>query len=118
MKHNFLYRKLTEAIKTQAAKHGVLVEEVNPAFTSILGQLKYRGMLSLSSHESAALVIARRGMGFRERQTFNITKDPKKSGYWNLEGRKYSKSIGTKALDYLKDCFLKPPLTADDLVPL
>jgi hypothetical protein len=57
-------------------------------------------------------------MGFRERQTFNINKDPKKSGYWNLEGRKYSKNIGTKALTYLKDCFLKPPLTAVDPVPL
>lgn len=118
MKHNFLHKQLTEAIKVQAIKHGVLVEEVNPAFTSILGKLKYRGMFSLSSHESAALVIARRGMGFRERQTFNITEDPKKSGYWNLEGRKCSENIGTKALDYLKDCFLKPPLTAVDPVSL
>lgn len=118
MKHNFLHRKLTEAIKVQAIKQGVLVEEVNPAFTSILGKLKYRGMFSLSSHDSAALVIARRGMGFRERQTFNIIKDSEKSGYWNLEGRRYSKNIGTKALDYLKECFLTPPLTAVDLVPL
>jgi len=118
MQHNFVYRKLTEAIKIQGIKHGVLVEEVDPAFTSILGQLKYRGMFSLSSHESAALVIARRGMGLRERQTFKITKDPKKLGYWNLEGRKYSKNIGYKALDYLKDCYLKPPLTAVDPVPM
>ncbi|HNU60659.1 MAG TPA: IS200/IS605 family accessory protein TnpB-related protein [Methanofastidiosum sp.] len=118
MKHNFLHKQLTEAIKVQAIKHGVLVEEVNPAFTSIIGKLKYQGMFSLSSHDSAALVIARRGMGFRERQTFNISEDTKKSGYWNLEGRRYSKSIGTKALDYLKECFLKPPLTAVDLVPL
>lgn len=118
MKHNFLHRKLTEAIKIQAIKHGVLVEEVNPAFTSILGKLKYKGMFSLSSHDAAAYVIARRGMGFRERQTFEILTDPKKIGHWNLEGRRCTVNIGNKALEYLKECFLKPPLTADDLVPL
>jgi hypothetical protein len=32
-----------------------------------MGKVKYMGRYGLSVHESAALVIARRGMGFKER---------------------------------------------------
>jgi hypothetical protein len=49
----------------------VLVKEVNPAYTSKLGKLKYKKMYSLSDHEAAALVIARRAMGLNERKDFS-----------------------------------------------
>ena len=70
---NFVYSKLIEAIKSQAARCGVFVREVAPAYTSKLGKLKYKKMYSLSDHEAAALVIARRAMGFNERKDFNAS---------------------------------------------
>ena len=68
---NFTHRKMVDAIKLRAAKMGVPVIEVNPAYTTDLGQLKYAEMYSLSKHSAAALVIARRGMGFKEWSTFS-----------------------------------------------
>jgi hypothetical protein len=45
---------------------GVSTEEVNPAYTSVIGRVKYARPLGVSVHQAAALAIARRGMGFRE----------------------------------------------------
>jgi len=67
MRHNFLHRQLVEAIKSRAARCGVGVIEANPAFTSIVGNLKYVDQYgSLNRHTAAALVIARLGMGLKE----------------------------------------------------
>jgi hypothetical protein len=40
---------------------------VNPAYTSVIGRFKYMKKYGLSVHESAALVIGRRGLGYQER---------------------------------------------------
>jgi hypothetical protein len=42
----------------------VLVINVNPAFTSIIGILKYQHMYGIAVHEAAGYVIARRGLGY------------------------------------------------------
>jgi IS605 OrfB family transposase len=128
MRHNFIYRKIIEVIKSRAGKCGIEVLEVNPAFTSILGILKYQKMYLLNRHTAAALVIARRGITIKERQTFKAsefikskntfpvskrtgkkTDTPKdKSGVWvNLEGRSHSHTLSLKAWSWMKDCFLK-----------
>jgi len=67
MSHNFVYRRLLEAIERRAIRCGVAYKQVNPAYTSIIGKYKYATSLGLSFHQAAALVIARRGLGFRER---------------------------------------------------
>jgi IS605 OrfB family transposase len=69
MSHNFVYRRLLEAIHSRAASQGVVLVEVQPAFTSVLGLLKYADQYSLNRHTAAALVIARRGLGLLETQT-------------------------------------------------
>ena len=75
--------------------------EVQPAFTSILGALKYQDMFSLSIHNAAAMVIGRRGMGLKERQDFKVSetdklgKDNKKT--LNLEGRGVCRALSQKA---------------------
>jgi len=74
MKSNFCYRKMIGAIFSRAAKEGVEVTEVDPAFTSILGKLKYAAPLSLSPHVAAALVIGRRAYGMLEKETFSVIK--------------------------------------------
>lgn len=120
IKNNFPHKKLRQAIKQRASKRGVRVVEVNPAFTSILGALKYKNLYSLNRHTSAALVIGRRGMGFSERQTFSVMPNPKKSGTFNLEGRDVSLVLSGKAWSWLENCFLRPnppPLTEAEFNP-
>lgn len=46
---------------------GVAVFEVNPAYTSQIGKMKYMKRFGISIHEAASFVIARRGMGFKEK---------------------------------------------------
>ena len=108
MKSNFIYRKMLNAIKQRAVKIGVPVVEIQPAFTSILGQLKYQKMYSLNRHTSAGLVISRRGLGLKEREDFKVTPDLKKKEHLNLEGRQCAIASTVKAYSWLKESFLKP----------
>ncbi len=66
MLSSFAYNLMEGAIRARALKEGVEVIAVNPAWTSLLGRAKYQVRYGLSVHESAALVIARRGLGLRE----------------------------------------------------
>ncbi len=64
--HKFTHKKFLEAVKRKAKKEGVEVDDVNPAFTSVIGKRKYSSYYHITVHQSAALVIARRGQGFSE----------------------------------------------------
>ncbi len=55
------------AIERRTREAGVATVKVNPAFTSVIGSVKYQQQLGLSVHESAALTIGRRALGCRER---------------------------------------------------
>ncbi|WP_253701632.1 IS200/IS605 family accessory protein TnpB-related protein [Bacillus sp. FJAT-27445] len=63
----FAYRKMGTAIKSRADKMGVAVFEVNPAYTSQIGKMKYMKRYGISIHESASYVIGRRAMRFKEK---------------------------------------------------
>jgi IS605 OrfB family transposase len=65
--HNFKKKKLTEAILRRGLRLGFRIKKVNPAYTSVIGRFKYMKKYGLSVHESAALVIGRRGLGYYER---------------------------------------------------
>lgn len=68
MAHNFVYSTFLEQLKRQAVFQGIPVREINPAYTSIIGLLKYCPQYALSRQTAAALVIARRGLGlYKER---------------------------------------------------
>ena len=113
MRHNFLFAKITEAVERRAIRMGIPVIRVNPAFTSDLGALKYREMYSLNDHCAAALVIARRGMGIIERQTFDVFREfePESEGEGerlNLEGRGRSLELSPRAWGWLRKRFLRP----------
>ena len=58
---------LKDLVERKAAKYNVAVGFVNPAYTSQIGKVKYMRHYGMSIHESAALVIARRGMGLTEK---------------------------------------------------
>ena len=59
--HQFVYRKVLVAVEREAKREGVKLRKVHPAYTSVIGRLKYQPQFGISVHESAALVIARRG---------------------------------------------------------
>ncbi|MGG0238739.1 IS200/IS605 family accessory protein TnpB-related protein, partial [Bacillus rhizoplanae] len=63
----FAYKKMISAIKSRAEKMGVAVFEVNPAYTSQIGKIKYMKRFGISIHQAASYVIARRAMGFKEK---------------------------------------------------
>jgi len=67
IKSNFVWKKLLTSLEHNCIKNGIMYKKINPAFTSVIGKFKYQKMYSLSIHESAAYVIARRGLGLNEK---------------------------------------------------
>jgi len=67
IKSTFLWKKLLTLLERKCIEYGIKYKKVNPAFTSLIGRLKYQKMYNLSVHESASYVIARRGLGFNEK---------------------------------------------------
>lgn len=66
MLSSFAYGGLVQALKSSALLQDVATVEVNPAYTSVIGRVKYAKPLGITTHQAAALVIARRGMGYGE----------------------------------------------------
>ena len=62
----FAYSQFKAMLHARAARMGVRVIAVNPAFTSHMGRAKYARPLGISVHRAAAAMIARRGMGLSE----------------------------------------------------
>ncbi|WP_139338491.1 IS200/IS605 family accessory protein TnpB-related protein, partial [Bacillus cereus] len=65
--HQFTYKKMLNSLIRMALRNGFSVKTVNPAYTSVIGKLKYSKKFGISVHETAAFTIARRGLGFQER---------------------------------------------------
>ena len=63
----FAYAKFFQILQARCGRDGVELVKVNPAFTSVIGRMKYARGRAMSVHHSAALVIGRAGMGFGER---------------------------------------------------
>ncbi|KKM20299.1 hypothetical protein LCGC14_1646880 [marine sediment metagenome] len=64
---SFAYSAILRIIQSRAYQFGIETFKVNPAFTSIIGRLKFADRYNLSVHQGAALAIGRRKMGFSER---------------------------------------------------
>ena len=67
MAHQFIYRGLLQATLRRALRQGVPIQRVHPAYTSAIGGLKYAHQYRLVIHNAAAMVLARRAMGLKER---------------------------------------------------
>jgi len=55
-------------IKLRCAERGIELIKVNAAYTSFIGRLKYNNQVGFNVHQAAAMVIARRGLGFSDRR--------------------------------------------------
>jgi IS605 OrfB family transposase len=67
MLSSFAYSKFSELLSARAAKFGIEIIRVNPAYSSVIGLTKFMRMYGLSSDTAAALVLARRGLHKSER---------------------------------------------------
>jgi IS605 OrfB family transposase len=65
MLSGFAYSTFQQLMGAKAKKVGVKVKQVNPAYTSQIGQMKFMARYGLSSHAAAACMIARRGYHFK-----------------------------------------------------
>lgn len=63
----FAYASFDRALRSACRRSGVWHERVNPAFTSLIGRVKFARPHGLSVHAAAAHSIARRAMGHSER---------------------------------------------------
>ena len=67
MLSSFSYGKIKSYFRSRGYRQGVEVREVNPAFSSVIGRVKFMERYGLSVHQAAAMVLARRVLGCSER---------------------------------------------------
>lgn len=67
MLSSFAYNRIKSLFEARAHDAGLEVLTVNPAYTSVIGRVKYTVPLGTTMHEAAALAIARRSQQVRER---------------------------------------------------
>jgi IS605 OrfB family transposase len=63
----WIYKRLMEKIEIVCKRNGVQLIKVNPAYTSVIGKIKYAPIYRIDKDVAGAYVIARRGLGFKER---------------------------------------------------
>lgn len=66
----FAYAQIQTGIRRNAARAGVELVDVNPAFTSLIGRVNYAERYGVSTHIAAAVAIARRAARFSERVNY------------------------------------------------
>ncbi len=76
MLSSFAYNSILKHIQSRAHKQGIEIKEVNPAYTSIIGRVKFAKRYGLSIHHAAALTIARRSVRFSEKLPSRLTDIP------------------------------------------
>jgi IS605 OrfB family transposase len=62
----FSYRRILKKIESLAIKEGIEVVKVNPAFTSVIGMMKYCPQYFIDKDVAGAYVIGRKALGFQE----------------------------------------------------
>ena len=67
MLSGFSYGKVKAYFISRGYREGVEVRQVNPAYSSVIGRVKFMERYGLSVHQAAALVLARRLLGCSER---------------------------------------------------
>ena len=64
---SFAYGKVKAYFLSRGYREGVEIIEVNPAYSSVVGRVKFMERYGLTVHQAAALVLARRLLGCSER---------------------------------------------------
>ncbi len=87
--HHWNAKKFLQKLKRVAMLKGVEVVEINPAYTSVIGMLKYAPQLSIDKDIAGAYVIGRRALGFKEDMPENYEKLLKDKAYLEFALKRY-----------------------------
>ena len=93
---------MVELAIRKALRRGLTVVQVNPAYSSIIGKFKYAETYGLSTHEAAALVLARRGQRRDERLPGHIV-----AQFPRLRERLIAEADAKPAKDKLRYVYLR-----------
>jgi IS605 OrfB family transposase len=70
----FSYRRILKKIESLANQDGIEIVKVNPAFTSLIGMMKYCPQYFIDKDVAGAYVIGRKALGFKEEIPENYKK--------------------------------------------
>jgi IS605 OrfB family transposase len=98
MLSGWAYSRFFELLESILSNRGINLFKVNPAYSSLLGLVKYMSMYGLPSDVSAALVLARRKMCLSERLPRSM------SAYLGVNPRKHVWSALNKLNIFVKQC--------------
>jgi IS605 OrfB family transposase len=87
--HHWNAKKFLQKLKRVAMLKGVEVIEVNPAYTSVIGMLKYAPQLNIDEDIAGAYVIGRRALGFKEDTPENYERLLKDIAYLEFALKRY-----------------------------
>jgi len=87
--HQWNAKKFLQKLKRVAMLKGVEIVEVHPAYTSVIGMLKYAPQLSIDKDIASAYVIGRRALGFKEDTPENYERLLKDKEYMEFAIVKY-----------------------------
>lgn len=87
MLSQWAYSRFYQLLESILSNRGISLLKRNPAYTSLIGLVKYARMYGLSSDIAAALAIARRGMNLSERLPRSV------SAYLEVNSRKHVWSV-------------------------
>jgi IS605 OrfB family transposase len=87
--HQWNAKKFLQKLKRVAMLKGVEVIEVNPAYTSVIGMLKYAPQLNIDKDVAGAYVIGRRALGFKEDMPENYERLLKDKAYLEFALNRY-----------------------------
>jgi IS605 OrfB family transposase len=73
MLSGWAYSRFYKLLESILSNRGIYLMKVNPAYTSVIGLVKYARQYGLASDEAAAMVIARRGIRLKEKMHGSIT---------------------------------------------
>jgi IS605 OrfB family transposase len=73
MLSGWAYSRFYELLESILSNRGIYLKKVNPAYTSLIGMVKFARMYGLGSDCAAAMAIARRGMRLSEKIPSSIT---------------------------------------------
>ncbi|MBO1349166.1 MAG: hypothetical protein EBE86_018040 [Hormoscilla sp. GUM202] len=92
------YARFYELLESILSNRGIDLLKVNPAYTSLIGLVKYVRQYGLASDEAAALVVARRRMKLKELIPSSIT------AYLDVKSGKHVWSLWYQLNKLLKSC--------------
>jgi len=105
MLSSLAYDQIINSIKRKAFKESIETFSVNPAYTSIIGKVKFACKYGLSIHHAAALVIARRSCNYSEKppRYIEIHNKNSRSAFFLPEKNRKKHGVLQKAAEEMRE---------------